>query len=68
MLFTERLRLKLVTAPWLHQPVTLSMGVATLGDDVQDMQHLIFRADEALYRSKRTGKSRATAWAPEVLL
>src|SRR5262249_34354512 len=40
--------------------VTLSAGVATFPDDAQDLEQLIKRADEGLYRSKADGKNRVT--------
>jgi len=38
-------------------PVTLSLGVATLGEDISP-ESLIRRADEALYRAKEAGRNR----------
>jgi diguanylate cyclase (GGDEF)-like protein len=38
-------------------PVTMSLGVASLGEDPTP-ESLIRRADEALYRAKRTGRNR----------
>jgi diguanylate cyclase (GGDEF)-like protein len=40
--------------------VTLSGGVATFPDDATDLQQLVKRADEGLYRSKAEGKNRVT--------
>jgi diguanylate cyclase (GGDEF)-like protein len=40
--------------------VTLSGGVATFPDDAADLEQLIQRADEGLYRSKAQGKNRVT--------
>jgi diguanylate cyclase (GGDEF)-like protein len=40
--------------------VTMSGGVATLPDDAADLEQLIKRADECLYRSKSGGKNRVT--------
>lgn len=41
-------------------PLTVSAGVATFPDDAADVEQLVKRADEALYRSKRDGKNRVT--------
>jgi hypothetical protein len=41
-------------------PLTVSAGVATFPDDAADVEQLIKRADEALYRSKAEGKNRVT--------
>lgn len=43
--------------------VTLSIGVASFSQDAQTVQELIDKADWALYRSKRTGKNKVTAFA-----
>jgi two-component system cell cycle response regulator len=40
--------------------VTMSGGVATFPDDAADLEQLIKRADEGLYRSKSNGKNRVT--------
>ncbi len=39
-------------------PVTISLGVATLHADEKVPDQMVHRADEALYRAKRTGKNR----------
>jgi GGDEF domain-containing protein len=41
--------------------VTMSAGVATLPANAADEEGLIAAADEALYKSKRTGRNRTTA-------
>jgi len=46
----------------------MSMGVAGLDSGIREMSQLVGRADEALYESKRTGKSRATVWLPGVTI
>ncbi|OQX80597.1 MAG: hypothetical protein B6D56_04530 [Candidatus Omnitrophica bacterium 4484_70.1] len=38
--------------------VTVSIGVATYGDDAVTIDELVRKADEALYQAKRTGKNR----------
>lgn len=38
--------------------VTISIGMATYPDNASDINSLIARADEALYRAKRTGRNR----------
>jgi diguanylate cyclase (GGDEF)-like protein len=40
--------------------VTMSGGIATFPDDAADLEQLIKRADEGLYRSKAEGKNRVT--------
>ena len=41
--------------------LTVSVGVATLGEDTATLQRLIRAADEELYRAKAAGKSRVAA-------
>jgi diguanylate cyclase (GGDEF)-like protein len=38
--------------------VTISLGVATFTDDMQDKESLVRKADEALFRAKRNGRNR----------
>ncbi|WP_373501855.1 GGDEF domain-containing protein, partial [Desulfococcus sp.] len=40
------------------KPVTLSAGVAVFPEDAKSVNELICRADEMLYRAKRSGKDR----------
>lgn len=44
--------------------VTASIGVASLGDGVEDKERLIHAADENLYRAKQEGRNRVIAGAP----
>jgi diguanylate cyclase (GGDEF)-like protein len=44
--------------------VTISVGVATLGEDAQDIAGLIEKADSALYEAKRLGRDRVAVAAP----
>ena len=70
MLWADRFHAALARVVWpaSHKRITMSMGVAGLTEDVTDRGQLILRADEALYESKRTGKSRATVWMPPALV
>ena len=44
--------------------ITASLGVTVHQSDVQRLQDLIQRADDALYASKRAGRNRVTVWHP----
>jgi len=63
----ERLREKLretLTARWDH--ITFSTGVATFLRPPSSVDEMILRADELMYRAKRSGKDgwRAGSWGP----
>ena len=45
-------------------PVTISIGVCGIADDLGDHDEFISRADQALYYSKETGRDRCSAWRP----
>jgi two-component system cell cycle response regulator len=44
--------------------VTASIGVATLGEGVDNIEKLLHAADENLYRAKQEGRNRVIARAP----
>jgi diguanylate cyclase (GGDEF)-like protein len=47
-----------------HQiAISVSLGLAEMGNNCFDLQGLIHRADQALYVTKDTGRGRITAWA-----
>lgn len=48
---------KFVNAP--NNQITMSVGVATFGEDAKTKEDLIAFADKALYRAKKMGKNRA---------
>jgi two-component system cell cycle response regulator len=75
MLLAERVREELGKTVFHAKPsepgkeaptvqVTCSVGIATFGEAGSTWEELFKAADEALYVSKRTGRNKATAWAP----
>jgi diguanylate cyclase (GGDEF)-like protein len=44
--------------------LTISVGVASIGADEETIEHLIERADRALYRAKAGGRNRVVVAAP----
>jgi diguanylate cyclase (GGDEF)-like protein len=58
MMVAERIRAGIEKHPWTLSPVTASFGVATTRAGSLSKQELVDAADQALYRSKRTGKNR----------
>jgi diguanylate cyclase (GGDEF)-like protein len=68
--FAERLREKIASQPLTVEGrvifVTSSVGVAeTSGNTVESLQHLLRRADEALYAAKRSGGNRVSVYAKQ---
>ena len=63
----ERLRRTIASEPFSIQqgakqlPVTLSIGIAALGDAGDNAATMLKRADTALYRAKRDGRNRVVA-------
>jgi diguanylate cyclase (GGDEF)-like protein len=45
------------TAEWPREPVTASIGLASLGGNTLDGMTIVRQADEALYAAKRSGKN-----------
>lgn len=66
--YAERLRAAVEGHPWQSRPITISLGIATLSDQVESASHLLDLADRALYLSKQGGRNRATHIADTPLL
>ncbi len=47
-------------------PITISLGVASLTDDIPDLASLIDRADTALLAAKNSGRNRIEVYNPEI--
>lgn len=64
-MFAERLRADLEVLAVPHEDATIrftcSVGVATLTDDVSDLDALLNRADAAMYRAKSEGRNRVVS-------
>jgi diguanylate cyclase (GGDEF)-like protein len=61
----ERIRLEVSThTEWKPngEPVTISIGIASLSDDASEISVLMKRADEALYHAKTSGRNRFVSW------
>jgi diguanylate cyclase (GGDEF)-like protein len=58
--FAERLRAAFAAYSWPLRPVTISLGLATFGDEYDDPTELVNHADVALYESKHRGRNRST--------
>lgn len=58
MVLAERCRRAVAAAGWALRPVTVSVGVSTLTAETRDAAVMVREADEAMYRSKQTGRNR----------
>jgi diguanylate cyclase (GGDEF)-like protein len=58
----ERIRAKIDSPGFARVPVTVSVGVASVGLGADSLPELINQADEALYASKEGGRNRVTRW------
>jgi diguanylate cyclase (GGDEF)-like protein/PAS domain S-box-containing protein len=58
----ERVRRAVTQHPWTPEPITISIGCATLDETVRNAQDLVIHADQALYQSKRDGRDRVTLY------
>ncbi|MBI4560585.1 MAG: GGDEF domain-containing protein, partial [Candidatus Rokubacteria bacterium] len=56
--YAQRLRALIEEHPFKHGPLTVSVGVACLPDDVASGSDLLPAADKALYEAKRLGRNR----------
>ncbi len=63
----ERIRQQLESTPFVGGPtpltITASIGLAVMTQPDDDLDALIHRADEALYRAKHAGRNRVVLWS-----
>jgi diguanylate cyclase (GGDEF)-like protein len=55
--YAQRMKGVIERYPFSHGPVTVSMGVASLPEDVSEGENLLQAADRALYEAKRLGRN-----------
>ena len=60
LVVAEQLRRAIEQAVWEDRPITASVGVATLSEEISTSEELVDFADRALYRSKQAGRNRVT--------
>jgi len=60
LVVAEQLRRAIEGATWEDRPITASIGVATMGEEISTSEELVDFADRALYRSKQAGRNRVT--------
>ena len=64
----ERLRAGFANAPveWQGQqvPITASFGVTAMDENCADLEMMMKRADQALYRAKEGGRNQVVLWTP----
>ncbi|MBF9014971.1 MULTISPECIES: GGDEF domain-containing protein [unclassified Oceanispirochaeta] len=71
MIFAERIRREIekmvvTNEEGVSLSVTVSLGAATVSDDILSAVSLIENADKALYASKKNGKNCVTVYDPEI--
>lgn len=60
IIIAERLRKAVETAVWEHRAVTVSVGISTFGEQVENAHGHVEAADQALYLSKAAGRNHVT--------
>ena len=65
LVVAEQLRRAIEGATWEERPITASVGVATMSEEVSTPELLVDQADRALYRSKEAGRNRVMAGSRE---
>lgn len=63
LVVAEQLRLAIESATWDDRAITVSIGVATMSEEIITSEALIDSADRALYRSKQAGRNCVNAGA-----
>jgi diguanylate cyclase (GGDEF)-like protein/PAS domain S-box-containing protein len=63
LVVADQLRQAIEGAQWAERPITASIGVATMSEEISTPEQLLAEADRALYRSKESGRNRVTAGA-----
>ena len=62
ILVAERIRTAIEDAEWTLRPITVSIGISTLDEELQTPAALVQAADKALYFSKKAGRNRSSHW------
>lgn len=60
VIIADRCRTRIEQSGWEQRPITVSVGVATLIDELEDTASLLAAADGALYYSKTSGRNRVS--------
>jgi diguanylate cyclase (GGDEF)-like protein len=53
----ERVRRRVENAPFAHRQITISVGVASFGEDLKTPEDIIAAADQAMRNAKKSGKN-----------
>jgi diguanylate cyclase (GGDEF)-like protein len=54
----EKLRVSVAAIPDLKCPITISLGIAMLSEDIYTSESLLQHVDQALYEAKKTGRNK----------
>jgi diguanylate cyclase (GGDEF)-like protein len=62
----EKLRVSVATISSLKRPITISLGIAVLKEDIYNPETLLPQADQALYEAKKTGRNRICIYQEKI--
>lgn len=62
----EKLRVSVAAISDLKRPITISLGVAMLNEDIYKAETLLVQADQALYEAKKTGRNRICVYQEKI--
>lgn len=65
-IFAERVRAMVENSILLGRRITVSIGVASCGENLKTAQSLVEKADASLYKAKKQGKNRVVIWTEMV--
>jgi len=61
----ERLRRNIQRASWKERAITISVGVASMDENMKSPRDLLQASDHALYHAKKNGRNRVSSTADE---
>jgi diguanylate cyclase (GGDEF)-like protein len=62
----EKLRTSVAAISNLSRPITISLGIAVLNEEIYKPETLLEQADQALYEAKKTGRNRICVYREKI--